>query len=132
MRNFKGTKYDSKLDVAEIAKRLRTEIREAVKTGVLPKLKCSVRIDRYSMGQSIDVTVTEYDGPVLNPNYDRMSALEDNRHEYLPEIRAAVAKIQAMMDAYNYDNSDTMTDYFDVNFYGHAQVSWKLRGREAA
>lgn len=31
-------------------------------------------------------------------------------------------KAVAIADAYNYDNSDAMTDYFDVNFYLHINL----------
>lgn len=31
-------------------------------------------------------------------------------------------RVQQIMNQYNYDNSDSMTDYFDVNFYGHINI----------
>lgn len=130
MRNFKGAKYDANMDVVEIAKRLRSEIKEEVKAGRLPKGKYSVRIDRYSMGQSIDINIMDVEGPILNPDHDRMSADEEKRRYYVPKIHEALAKLEGMLQAYNRDNSDTMTDYFDVKFYGHAKVHWELEARE--
>ncbi len=47
-----------------------------------------------------------------------------NPHGYPPQYthlsawaQELLGKLQAITDKYNYDNSDTMTDYFDVNFY---------------
>lgn len=34
------------------------------------------------------------------------------------EVRAIVHYVYKFTQSYNYDNSDSMTDYFDVNFYG--------------
>lgn len=35
-----------------------------------------------------------------------------------PALAAVLAYCDAYLQSYNYDNSDIMTDYFDVNFYG--------------
>ncbi len=34
-------------------------------------------------------------------------------------MKALAKAIRAIMDSYNYDGSDAMTDYFDVRFYGN-------------
>jgi len=124
-----GAKYEDGLDVKEIAKRVRKEIQAAVKAGELPKgLKASVRISRYSGGQSLYVKVTAVprDFVVYNPERVRLDHEEPHRfHDvpYLtPEARAVEKKIEALYGAYNYDGSEPQTDYFNVNFYGH--VSW--------
>lgn len=62
-----GAKYDSSLNVVEIAKRIRADIKAAITAGTIPAIKTSVRISRYSMGRSIDVTITETPFEVLNP-----------------------------------------------------------------
>ena len=53
----RGDRYNGKMDVADVAKLIRKDIREAKKAGELDKgLKTSVRIERFSMGQSITIT----------------------------------------------------------------------------
>ena len=129
-RGFVGSKYDRDVDVKEIAKRLRTEIKEAVKKGELPQGKYSVTIDRYSMGQSIDIRITELEGPIMNPGYDHMSSDPELRYFYAPKVRVAIEKLREMKEAYNRDNSDIMTDYFDVKFYGSVDVDYRLLAKE--
>lgn len=102
-RNLEGSKFESVkgMDVKDIAKLIRAELKE------LP-YKTSVKIERYSMGRSINVDV-------YLPAYPT--------HEEQDPIRKA---IRAVTDQYNFDNSDPMTDYFSVNFYSN--VSFKVKG----
>lgn len=37
-------------------------------------------------------------------------------------LRTLGRELAAVMGAYNHDGSDTMTDYFDVRFYGHVRA----------
>lgn len=59
-------------DKADTARRIRNEIKSMVKAGTLPDWKYSVRLSRFSMGSSIDVTIatprSEWDGwvPTFN------------------------------------------------------------------
>lgn len=135
---FKGSRYEEtrNLDVKDIAKMLRKDIKAAVKAGKFPKgMKTSVRISRYSGGCSIDVTVKALPEsfPLLNPEWVRF--MRDNPNKPMPyglaiftdEAGALKESLESMMNTYNRDNSDTMTDYFDVRFYGHADFDWELR-----
>lgn len=50
------------------------------------------------------------------------------------EVNAIVHYAYEFAQSYNYDNSDSMTDYFDVNFYGVYEssiVDWNHEQREA-
>ena len=50
------------------------------------------------------------------------------------EVNAIVHYAYEFAQSYNYDNSDSMTDYFDVNFYGvyeNSIVDWDYEQREA-
>ena len=40
-----------------------------------------------------------------------------------PALEAVLAYFDAYLQSYNYDNSDYMTDYFDVGFYGNFSVA---------
>lgn len=46
------------------------------------------------------------------------------------EVKAIVKYTEKFRESYNYDNSDSMTDYFDVNFYGSYGCSWEYQQRE--
>lgn len=48
-----GDKFQTGRDIKETAKLLRTDIQNAVKTGVLPEAKYSVRIHRFNGGESL-------------------------------------------------------------------------------
>ncbi len=97
-----GAKYETTkdLDIAEIAKLVRKDLKEAY-----PRYKFSVRIDRYSMGQSLDVVVS-------NTDLVRHSDAADKLQHEVKEI----------VNAYNFDDSDSMTDYFHVAFYSGVRV----------
>ena len=125
-----GSKYDPKLDVAAIAKLVRAEIKDAVKAGTLPKLKTSVRIDRYSGGQSLDVSIMDWGVDVINEEYVRFWQLNgDNVYNPNRQLNQLGIKIQERLEGireqYNYNRSYVQTDYFDVNFYGRVTWDWK-------
>jgi hypothetical protein len=124
-REVRGSKFDGSLDVAEIAKRLRREIREAIKAGTLPKgLKTSVTIDRFAGGQSCDIRIKALPFPLLNPDW-RRSRPASGLDLYTGQARDVLDELSRMLGAYNRDNSDSQTDYFDVHFYGHVGVHWE-------
>ncbi len=136
-----GKKYEKGLDVKEIAKRFREEVAEGVKTGTLPKgLKVSVKISRYSGGRSIDVEVVACPFAVANP--ERLAVeLAQGKNTFLPECHYPIltpaakelqTKLDGMLQAYNFDGSEIQSDYFHVNFYGNAKISWKLLDLERA
>lgn len=137
-----------KLDTAAIAKLIRQDIKTAVSEGLLPnRWAYSVRTDRYSGGSSIDVRVKNCgDAWMPCPGYKvgtrrdhgdgcwtatgcgnpwckaggehkDLAAAED--HVVLTEEGlAAKMTLERIHGAYNHDGSDSMVDYFDVNYYG--------------
>ena len=82
-------------DTKEVAKICRTKLRK-----LFPMVKFSVTSSRFSGGSEINCSVKE-------------SPFEKDSI-YLKVIMLYATKL---INAYNYNNSDTMTDYFDVNFY---------------
>jgi len=120
-----GNKYQTTrdLDVTAIAKLVRADIKALKIAG----LKCSVTIERYSGGQSIHVRVVSADVQVWTNEF-----LKANPHHhfegdrYTPEASELLARLESVLQAYNFDNSDTMTDYFHVRFYGNAEFCWKF------
>ena len=80
-----GAKFNKDLDVADVAKLIRKDLKAA-----FPAAKFSVRIERYSMGQRINV--------------------------YAPSgVRRA--KVKSICNAYTFAETDSMTDYCRVNFF---------------
>ena len=85
------------LNVKEIAKLIRADIKTEIHLNKITNKKYSVTIYRYSMGQSIDIVAK---------GIEKMDWLEIQ--EVLKQIH----------DSYNFDDSDSMTDHFHVNYYG--------------
>lgn len=138
-----GYRYDEQrgLTTAEIAKKIRADIKQAVKFGLLPgaPVKYSVRTRTYSGGASIDITVkgwadawvdcqgqTWTEGESHHCTYPWCAASGEfaglpgaTVHQVLSQD-ASVAKmtLERIHGSYNHDGSDSMTDYFDVNYYG--------------
>ena len=136
----RGAKHDAtrSLDIAQIAALVRKDIADTQKRGDLPKaMKASVRIQRYSGGQSLDVRVTALpaDFPMFSPTFLEHARAGGNRNDFTgywadvqsDEVKDLISKLQAIRGAYNRDNSDSMTDYFDYRFGGNAEIDWRFR-----
>lgn len=140
--DFTGSKYDRDLDVTEIAKRVRKDIRAAVKAGGLPMgTKTSVRISRFAGGCSLSVWIKELPGiAIMNVRRMRLDIEEPhachmNRDPEQMELYSADGKrvkalVEGIVDAYLRDRSDSMTDYFCVNFYGSVDFEHDLEEEE--
>jgi hypothetical protein len=48
-----------------------------------------------------------------------------NMRIYNPEATEIIDKLEDIREAYNYNNSDPQSDYFDVNFYGETKSWWE-------
>lgn len=76
---------------------------------------------------SITSTYNTIDAYIKASPYERRHIMKDRRtgepdkygyFENSDELNAVQAYCKALADSWNYDDSDIMTDYFDVNFYG--------------
>lgn len=141
MRNGAGTKYEETkdLDLAAIAKLVRADIKAQqaeLAPGGLPRdLKVSVRISRYSMGQSLTVEVSKLPEGMPALNAERLRAEIADPHGYIParqfprsssEVEQILRQLKAIVDSYNFDESDIQSDYSSVRFYDHVQVDWRI------
>lgn len=111
------------LDIADIARLVRADVKAARATGMIPAdVKVSVRIDRYSMGQAIYVRATLPDRPARVTADDPRSVVHDRRDEYANTFAYTVEAsnlsdtLRAIVNAYNWDDSDSQTDYFNSRF----------------
>jgi hypothetical protein len=110
-------------DTAQIAARIREDVKAAVKAGELPRAKYSVTTDKYSMGSSITVVASGLPFPVLNPDAfvvidDANWTVLDSRYKTRFTDRALEVekKLEAIVDAYHWDRSDPMSDIYNERF----------------
>lgn len=145
---FVGSRYKetSNLNIAEIAKIIRADVRKAVKDGALPKgLEVSVRIERFAGGQSLDIRLKSLGeaGHILNPARVKLEH-EDQKScpcvpysphngigRYTATATRVIGVLKDMKDSFNYDDSDYSTDYFNTRFYGDVAVDWKAEDADS-
>ena len=116
------------MNIKDISKSIKGKLKTH-----FPKCKFSVTIERYSGGQSMTVALLSapFDPFVDNAEINGCPVKDSHQvnHYYLAEsdILSRDAKIlflhvHDMINYFNYDDSDSMTDYFDVNFYEHLAI----------
>ncbi|MDU5825252.1 LPD29 domain-containing protein [Anaerococcus vaginalis] len=91
--NTVGKNYDINLTTKEIAKEVKKQARK-----LYPEIKISAR--------------SEY-----NAIFITIKAKEENE-----ETREMKQTVEALLNSYNYDKGDVITDYFDSNFYGFVEL----------
>ena len=135
-----GSHYQAtkNLDVADIAKRMRADVKAAIKAGTLPKgIKVSVKIERASMMQAIAMRITDFPTPVYREAYavavdfgaDYWSEAAEKQREigrYTPAVSSALEGLTRIHNAYNFKNIDSMSNYSNVNYSGGVDVSLAL------
>ena len=122
---FEGGKYQETkdLDVTEIAKLLRKELKEK-----LPGFKFSIRCEKFAGGSSIRISITKWaDGfkwwnddykkgeePQYGSPESKLFWSQENN-----EGKEILETVKQVANQYNFDDSDGMIDYFHVAFYLH-------------
>ncbi|OXD50691.1 hypothetical protein CE131_24635, partial [Vibrio parahaemolyticus] len=111
-------------DTGEIAKRIRAFIAQLKKAGKISNdVKISVRKPRYG---TLDLTLTDLPRNVMlyNPAYLQFeidnpnSTTPHGMSRYTEAVDQLIEFVNAYVGQYDYNNSDTMTDYYDRNFFG--------------
>ncbi len=108
---------------ADVAPRVRADLALAIKNGVIPTLKVSVRSPHHG---SLKVEITEWSGAVFSDRYTE--ALMDHangtapdrglrRSHLAPALLDALDRIERIAQRHNYDNSRIEVDHFDVGYY---------------
>lgn len=125
------------MDITEIAKKVRKQLKAE-----FPECRFSVRIERYSMGQSMSISLMkapfaafakteDVNGNQRTGDYAQLNQFQLRRepNEYIcnglfltPDAWRVMKRADEIQSCYNWDNSDSMTDYFDVNFYFHPEI----------
>lgn len=136
MLNYSGIKSHATedLDIAELAKLVRQDLKAALAAGELPRGKYRVRISRYSMGQEMAISLADTGkswciAKACHAYQDRApsAAYADG---FTTEYHQVVEKLEAIANAYNYDKSDSQTDYFDCNFHLTVEIADARAERE--
>jgi len=116
-----GSKYQQvkNLSVKEIAKLVKKDLKQ------FNDCKFSVTSDRNS--------ITVY---LMDSSLDRLTINEDYKEtgfKFVVFKKDFGNKLKEILDQYNYNNSEIMTDYFDVNFYSFiyrdGQLEQKFRDK---
>lgn len=118
-----------RLDVTEIAKRIRVGLRNAQELGGLPaEMTWTVQVSRGSMCRAIDVRLSgmpdswTYLEPGLEPDYCAHPAVP-HHGGHTDAANSALKIAEEIHAAYNFNDSDSMTDYFHVNYYGQVKIT---------
>jgi hypothetical protein len=119
-----GTKYEAtkELDIKEIAKLIRADIKAMIKTGELPAGKYAVTISRYSMGQSLTIRVTDLPFPVRVEGYTINTPHTRAKPWFTPEAVCLEEDLDAILQAYNQKETDWQSDYCNTHFFGHVNL----------
>lgn len=129
-----GGNYKGWIDATEAAALVRKELKAAQEGNYLPSgLKFSVTRDKYSGGQSVRVTIQGL------PDADRLDPVETNQWgdpADRREVRELRRRVEGITNAWNDQDIDSQTDYFNVVYYGSVNIEddrmREFREREAA
>ena len=115
----KKEKYS--MDIKEIAKEIRKDLKK-----LFPACKFSIKIERYAGGQSLnlDLVAATFDAfTEAGEDYKQVNpySIKESKH-FTAEAKEVLQRAYDLTKKYNYDDSDSMTDYFDVNFYLHMSI----------
>mgnify|MGYP005804714813 CR=1 FL=1 len=69
---------------------------------------------------------------LVSSPYENAKVCENMREwaEKSPELSAIMNYAKKLLQSYNYDDSDSMTDYFDVNFYETVNIAYNYQQTE--
>lgn len=119
--NWVGNKFDkdnpNRFDRKWICQQIRKDLKEVFGKD----WKITVKKDSWN---SIELTIRKCPIEFLTKEARNMKdfAFALNAQKYIDE--SVVNKIANIANAYNYDNSDGMTDYFDRNYYLHVGIDF--------
>lgn len=112
-----GSKYQATKGetCAQIAKRIRKDI----KAIELPE---GVTVQVVSDYNSIGINVRGLSDAQTYLPQDDDDRANFRRQEYTPVAQKLIDELTTIHHAYNYDNSDIQSDYFDVRYYGRVDI----------
>ena len=121
-----GASYVPGRDIKDIAKDVRAIIRKAIKSGYLPAMKVSVKIERSSMCSSLDVTVTDINETVINVDAWRQQAAQNFNLSWIDcggrlnsRGQDIMGFLELVVKSFQRSEMHGQSDYCNVNFYEH-------------
>lgn len=122
---FIGDNFKPYRNVKDTAKLIRKDIKRH-----FPGIKASVRIDRYSGGQSVRIEIKSVSFAMINQDWlvsEIMGECTYDVARYTDEACKLLDDLRSLGMSYNRNDSDSMVDYFDVDFYLHVDFNWKAK-----
>lgn len=143
---WQGANYQPDLGITEIAKLVRAKLKEQY-----PACKFSVTVEKYSGGCSMSVRLMAAPfAAIATPDPDKIpnraltwgveqamkswQNLADRQHHQVnhyyiqddyymtEEAKEVLGAATKLANSFNYDDSDSMIDYFHTNFYLHVAI----------
>lgn len=117
---------------SDIAKQIRKDL----KTVFEKTFKFSVKTQTYAGGGSINVVILAGNIEFYTKEYQelkkistetgtceaRENLMREYSDRYTEEGKKVMDEVERIYNQYNHNNSDSMTDYFDVNYYGQVEI----------
>ncbi len=121
---WRGSRYDHNLKKNDLAEKFREFVKEAY-----PRCKFSIRSGWAGCTYTFHISLVQADFEAFTPEYREQRGSVQLNHYYLQKedritdrCREVMQNIIDFCESFNYDNSDSMTDYFDVNYYATYSV----------
>jgi hypothetical protein len=122
---FVGSKFNEtrELGIVPLSKLIKADIKKE-----FPNIKFSLKTQRYSGGQSIDITITEIGFNPFSTNYKKHIISNAERYDSFYNTRfnekynMFMNRIREIVNMYNYDDSMPQADYFNKRFYSNVSV----------
>jgi putative lipoic acid-binding regulatory protein len=118
---FVGSNY-SGLSTKETAVVIRKELKTR-----FPECKFSVTSDYNSVDVELKSSPYEYLNAPYELDYHELKEWVNSNNI---EINAIKKYVEKLVNSYNYDDSDSMTDYFCTHFYNNTSVSYEYKQTE--
>lgn len=109
-----GDRYDKDMSTVDIAKIIRKEIKKK-----FPKIKTSVRSERFAGGTAIDVIISDTGFNPINPEWDPRNWTGNliTNPRYTERGKKLLERIKSLCERFRMSDCDGMVDYFRVNFW---------------
>lgn len=103
-----GSKYEETkgIDGSELVKLIKADIKKQLR----PEYKVLAQKQEYSGGWSIHFQIK-------NTGIDKYGSPEERE-----VAKKLEKKVSDIVQSYNFDDGDTMSDYFHVRFYSHIRI----------
>lgn len=121
-----GSNYKQGISTKETAKEIRQHLKKRFK-----EVKFSVTSDYNHIRVEIKESPYNYKKLEYRPE---LEASDYRRYEteHNKELNAILEYVKKLVKSYNYDDSDIMTDYFNVGFYSSISIDYEYKQVEAS